>query len=421
MDTKMTKPTSLLTTIASGFLALTLLTGAANAKPLDKIAAIVNNDVVMVSQVYTLARQLKANPKARALSEKALIKEAIEQLIQRKLQLQKAQEIGLVIDDSNLNIAMQSLAKQNKLTMGQFRVALAREGMDFNNFRESVRERMILNELRKMQLKRNTHVTDQQVSDLIANQSRSLSQGVDFKIQHIHLSAPAGTPLPKLLAVQKEAYALRSKLLKAPSKDFAKHAKATEWKPSSAYTNSQLRTLSLLEKGQISNVFQDPTGFHIIKLIDKRGVKQQFVSEYHVRHILIKPSKTSNDATIRNKLAQLRSKIAAGADFGSIAKQYSQDLGSAVKGGDLGWSTTDKYVPQFAAVIKKTPLKQISQPFKSQFGWHILQVLDQKTDNRTEDLLRRRAKSLINENKAKTEYENWVKQLRNDAFIEYRI
>ena len=420
MDIKMTKITPFLTQI-SCFILLALYSGITTAQPLDKIAVIVNNDVIMASQVYQLARQLKSNPKAQALSEEVLIKEAVEQLIHRKLQLQKAKQIGLTVDDSNLNITMQQLAQKNKLSMEQFRIALGREGLDFNTFRESIRERIILAELRKMQLKRTSHVTNQQVNDLIANQSSQLSQGVDFKVQHIHLSAPTGTPLPKLLAVQKKAYALRHKLLMAPSKDFAKYAKATEWKSSTTYNKSQLRTLSLLEKGQISDVFQDPTGFHIIKLIDKRGVKQQVVSEYLVRHILIKSTPESNDAVLRQKLSLLREKIAAGSDFASMAKKYSQDTGSAIRGGSLGWSTADKYVPQFATVIKKTPLKQISQPFKSQFGWHILQVLDTKQNNRTEDLLRKRAKSLINNDKAQKDYENWVKQLRNDAFVEYRI
>ncbi|MCK5727160.1 MAG: peptidylprolyl isomerase [Thiotrichaceae bacterium] len=414
----MIKSTSFLLKLSGSILSLVLLTTSiASAQPLDKIAVVVNNDVIMLSQVYQFTRQMRADPKSKDFSEKTLIKKAIEQLIQRKLQLQKAKEIGLTVDDSTLNLSIQALAQKNNLNMQQFQAALIREGLNFVSFRERVRENMTLKELQKRQYRQNTHITKQQVNDLIANESGRISQGVDFKVQQIDFSAPSGTPLSRILEVQSQANALRSKLINAPSAEFSKHAKATQWKPSSTYSRSELRTLSLLEKGQISNVFQDPMGFHMIKLIDKRGVKQRFLHEYHVRHILI--STKTKDA--RNKLTQIYHKIRAGADFASMAKKHSQDPGSRIQGGDLGWSTSDKYVPQFAKVIQSMPLRKVSQPFKSQYGWHILQVLEHKKSNRTEDMLRQQAKSIINQKKVRKAYKRWVRQLRNDAFIEYRI
>ncbi|MEE9304569.1 MAG: peptidylprolyl isomerase [Thiotrichaceae bacterium] len=391
------------------------------AVTLDKIAAIVNNDVVMLTDVHKQVKRLKTQKSFAGLAEKALLKEALESLIMDSLQTQKAKQIGLSVGDTALNITMQDLARQNKLTLEQFQEALQREGIDYQSFREQIRKRLLVNELRKRQLKRNTNITDQAVNDLIANQSAVISKGIDYKIKHILISAPAGTPLASFLQAKDKAELLRAQLLNHKSTRL-KETKTSNWIAANNLPASQLRKLALLEKGQLSEVFQDSKGFHIVKLMDKRGVKKRVITEYHVRHILLKTKTNSGSGSnaLKNKLAEIRNQILAGANFAALAKQHSQDTGSAVSGGDLGWEPAKSYVPAFAKTIKNTAINTISKPFRSKFGWHILQVLEKKTIDNTEGLLRNQAKGLLNKSKAEKEYDSWLKQLRNDAFVEYR-
>ena len=411
---------SLLRLLTIGSILLGISTASYAAATLDKIAAVVNDDVVMLTDVQKQARRLKTQKSFANASNEVLLKEALESLIMDSLQTQKAKQIGLVIDDASLNATMQDLAKQNKLTLGQFQEALKSEGINYASFREQIRKRLLINELRKRQLRRNTNITNQAVNDLIANQSADISKGIEYKIKHILVPAPAGTPLSEFLKSKNKAETLRTQVLNKKSSQL-KQTKVSEWTAANSLPTSQLRKLSLLEIGQISEVFQDSKGFHIVKLMDKRGVKKVVVNEIHARHILLKNTPTSNNNILKNKLAEIRNQILAGADFATLAKQHSQDAGSAVSGGDLGWASTQAYVPEFASTLKKTAINSISQPFKTKFGWHILQVLEKKTIDNTEGMLRNQAKGLLNKDKAEKEYNSWLKQLRNDAFVEYRL
>jgi peptidyl-prolyl cis-trans isomerase SurA len=388
------------------------------AVTLDRIAAVVNDDVIMLTNVQKQARRLKTQKIFSQLSNKALLKEAIEQLIMDSLQAQQAKKHGMAISDSALNLTMQGLAQQNQLTLEQFQEALKHEHINYQVFREQIRQRLLINELRKRQLQRNTKVTNQEIDDLIANQSATISKGIEYRLQHVLIPAPTGTALSDLLKAKDIANNTRASILSGKQ---SKLGSISNWIAANKLPASQLRSASLLEIGQISDVFQDHEGFHIIKLINKRGAKKIVINEYHARHILIKTSTEMNDNQARKKLLEIRNQILAGSDFSSLAKQYSEDNGSAISGGDLGWASADSYVPAFAKTIKKTPINTISQPFKSKFGWHILQVLDSKTIDKTEGMLRNQAKGLLNKNKAEKDYDHWLKQLRNDAFVEYRM
>ncbi len=402
-------------------LGLTPYAWTATVNTLDKIAAVVDDDVIMLTDVQGRARQLKRQQGYTNLPDKALLKEALEQLILDSLQIQKARQIGLSVSDVALNASMEKIAHQNQLTLLQLQQALKQQGLHYPTFREKIRQRLLINELRKRQLQRNTKITNQEVSDLIANQSSVLSKGIEFKIQHHTVPAPAGTPLADLLKAKEKAEKLRAQLLKDRDTRSENTTVGATWVKSSELPATHLRHIALLEKGETSDVFQDPKGFHIIKLIDKKGVKKVLIDEIHARHILLKTDSTTTDTMVKSHLDELRNQILAGADFADLAKRYSQDPGSASSGGDLGWATPENYVPAFANVLKNTPENTISKPFKSKFGWHILQVLERKTLDKTEGVLRQQAKGLLNKNKAQKEYERWVKQLRNDAFVEYRI
>lgn len=389
---------------------------------LDKIAAIVNDDIVMLSAVNERADILKTQEDFANLTEKKRLKEALDLLIIEKLQIQKAQQLGIIINDSILNKTMQRLAKQNQLSMEQFREALHNEGINYASFRETIRQRIIISQLQKRQQRNSSAVSEQEINDLITNQSLLLSKGKEYRFQHIVFTTKKNSRLHELNSLKVHANNIRQKIIQgADILSFPNAKNTSSWKSSKQLTPSILRTINRLEKGQTSDVFHDSIGFHLIKLIDKRGGEKEIMrEEVNIRHILIKPTAALSDKEIQEKITKIRHQITAGADFAELAKQHSDDS-SASNGGALGWSTLENYVPEFATMAKKTVINDISPAFKTQFGWHILQVTGKKQSKQTATNLRNQAKGLINKSKTDDAYTDWVKQLRNDAFIEYRV
>ena len=389
---------------------------------LDKIAAIVNDDIIMLSAVNERSDMLKTQEGYSSLTEKQRHKEVLNLLITEKLQLQKAKQLGIIINDEILNKTMQRLATQNQLSMEQFREALNHEGINYARFRETIRQRIIISQLKKRQDRNSSTISEQEINDLMTNQSLLLSKDKEYKFQHILFPAKKNSRLQELNSLKVHANDTRQKIIKGANILSFPNAKDTaNWIPSKQLTPSLLRAISPLEIGQTSDVFHDSAGFHLIKLVDKRGGKKEaMLEEVNIRHILLKPTTALNDKATQEKITEIRHKITAGADFSALAKQYSDD-GSASNGGELGWSTLDQYVPQFSAMAKKTAINSISPPFKTQFGWHILQVIGKRQSKQTATNLRNQAKKLISTNKPDEAYTNWIKQLRNNAFIEYRV
>jgi peptidyl-prolyl cis-trans isomerase SurA len=270
------------------FVSLYLLSmvNIASANEIDKIVAIVNSDIIMMSEVQKRSGLLrKVDQKARALPQPGLMKAALEELVLERLQIQQAKERGIVVDDVTLNRAIERVAQRNKMGLGQFRQALGREGINYNDYREQIRNKMISEALRKRQVDRRIRVSDQEVEDLIISQSSKLNRGVRYNLQHILISAPAGTSVSAVNAAKKRAEGLRKSILKG--QDFTAVAKANSdsnaaanggqlgWQSAEKLPVSFVRALSLLEAGGISEVVRDPKGFHILKLIEKQGGQQQ--------------------------------------------------------------------------------------------------------------------------------------------------
>jgi peptidyl-prolyl cis-trans isomerase SurA len=390
--------------------------------PLDRIAAVVNSDVVMLSEVQNTARRLKkANPN---MDNRVLLKEALDQLIMTRLQLQKAKESGIKIDDTIVNEAVQSIAKQNKLNLEQFRVALAKEGMDYKTFRENIREKLSLDALRKRQQGRRDMITEQEVDDLIKSESHTLAKNVQYQLQDILVEAPNGSSVAQFNAAYNKANQLRQKLLSKQQflaspllKKYQASGKDLGWQTINTLSPAYVRTLSLMQVGEISPLVRDPKGLHIFKLVDKKGGQRQVTQQVHVRHILI-PAEEPN---ARIKALQIRQQIQAGKNFATLAKQFSSDKGSAAKGGDLGTVRPDVFVPPFANAVRSLPVNTLSQPVKTRFGWHLIQVLERSTSDQTRDALKAQAQALISNQKQSDKYKLWLKGLRDNAFIEYRI
>ncbi len=391
--------------------------------PLDKIAAIVNDDVVMLSEVLQTARRIKASGQVQ-LSDKELVKKVLEQMILEKLQVQKAKEIGITIDDVALNEAMQRIAAQNKLNLQQFRVALKGEGLNYKDFRESIREKLYIEALKKRQQGRNRKITESEVDSLIQAESPRLNKDVTYHIEDILLPAANGISVQQFNQKLKQAQNLRRKLLATPGeipaavlRQSGASSKDIGWKTTRELSPVFIRTLSLMGEGELSDVIRDARGFHILKLLEQKGGKRKITQQAHVKHILI--SKDTPNA--RLKAIQIRNKILAGESFAKLARKYSADKGSAMEGGDLGMTDPAGFVPPFANAVRNLPLNTLSQPVKTRFGWHLIEVLERKASDKTREALKLQAQSLISKKNQSEEYKNWLQGLMDEAFIEYRI
>lgn len=406
------KPTLLL---ASLLLASNM--SIAEEQPLDRIAAIVNSDIVMLSNVLREAKRLKAaTPQTE---DKVLIKAALEKLVLVKVQTQKGKELGIIIDDVMLNRAIEGIARQNNLTLTTFQQALSREGIEYSAFRENIRDRLMIDALRQRQSGKSAQeISEQAVNDLIFSQAASINQDAQYHLQDILIPAANGIPLSQFNSARQQAEQYRRQLLGQES--FTISTLKTNdlgWQSNKDLPLSYSRALSLMGTGEISPVVHDTKGFHILKLVEKRGGAQNLQLQVHARHILIGDPSPAGKV----KALALRNKLTTGGDFALLAKTNSADTGSAISGGDLGWSSPDAYVPAFAATVRSAPLMSISQPVQSQFGWHIIQVLERKKVDASREAMRTSAKSMLAKKKNKDGYDIWLQGVRDDAFVEYRL
>lgn len=391
--------------------------------PLDKIAAVVNNDVVMLSEVLQNARRVKAAGQTK-LTDSKLIKKVLESLVLEKVQLQKAKEIGIRIDNIAVNQAMQRIATQNKLNLEQFRVALKREGINYKSFRESIREKLYIDALKRRQKGRNKKITENEIDNLIQSESLTLNKNIQYHLIDIFLPAPNGISVKQFNLRLKQAQNLRRQLIGKPAnivQSIVKKMGATHknlgWKSTTSLSPTYVRTLSLMGEGELSSVLRDASGFHILKLLEQQGGKRKITKQARVRHILISSDSTNG----RLKATQIRNKILAGESFSKLAKINSADKGSAVNGGNLGMSDPSAFVPAFANSVRTLPLNTLSQPIKTRFGWHLIEVLERKAIDQTREALKLQAQSLLSEKSQSKEYKNWLQGLVDEAFIEYRI
>ncbi len=402
-------------------------TSQAQEIALDKIAAIVNDDVVMFSEVKQTALRNKQATKGQ-ISDQALIKDALESLILKTIQLQRAKEIGIIIDDVAVDTAMLSIAEQNKLNLAQFKLALEKEGINYRDFRENTRDKIYLDTLRRRQQNSNKSITESEIDELIQSQSQQLNKDVQYQLIDILVPAPNGTSVQQFNRLLTQTQNLRKQLLAhlitAPnqlSAPIIKKMGATStgliWKSSQSLSPAFIRTLSLMGEGELSNIVRDRRGFHILKLVAQRGGIRKLTEQARVRHILI----PATDPQAKLKATIIRNKILAGEDFATLAEKNSADKGSAQDGGNLGMMDPAVFVPPFRDAVKSLPLNSLSQPIQTQFGWHIIEVLDRKTTDQTREALKLQAQSVISKEKKGDDFNNWLQGLRDEAFVEYRL
>jgi peptidyl-prolyl cis-trans isomerase SurA len=401
---------------------------------LDRIAAIVNDGVVLKSeldaQVDAVTKRLEEQ-KVELPSPSVLKQQVLERLVLQEIQQQRAAKVGLTIPDEQLNGALQEIAARNKIPFDKLPTALESQGIDYKQYRESMRKEMVLSTLRQRDVIAKINVTPRELDQYLARQQNAATND-EFNVSHILLSLPQAATPQQLAEITKKAQDLAARARNG--EDFGQLAIANSngqtaldggslgWRKGSQMPQFILDLITKMKPGEISDPVRTPSGFHIVKLNERRGGEAQvIVNQIHVRHILMKPNELDDDETVRQKLDKIRDRIKKGEDFAGIASTTSEDPGSAPDGGDLGWTGPGTFVPEFDKAIADLKETEISEPFKTRYGWHIVQMLGTRTYDSTDDVRRQRAFAAIRESKADEETELWLRRLRDEAFVETKM
>lgn len=418
-------------------LALLALGGApaqAQTREIDRIVAVVNNSVItrheLDSRVEQALRQIAGKntpPPPRRLLEKQLL----ERMITEKALLQIAEETNIHFDGPQLDRAISRIAQNNNLSPESFRKALEADGMDFNAFREQIRSELTISRLREREVENRIVVTDAEIDNFLANPGQSANQQDEFNLAHILILTPEGASPEKLAELQAKADKVVAELQAGASfaqvsaaysdAQNAVEGGALGWRTVVQLPEMFAVALRELNPGQVSPILKSANGFHILKLLDKRGKNVQLVvKQTHARHILVKTNEVVSDADAQNRLKQLKERIDNGADFAELAKVHSDDL-SASKGGDLGWLNPGDTVPEFERAMDALQPNAVSEPVRSPFGWHMIQVLERRDQDVTQERKRLEARRAIRDRKADEAFDDWVRQARDRAYVEYRL
>jgi peptidyl-prolyl cis-trans isomerase SurA len=400
----------------------------------DRIVAVVNSEVITSREV---AERMKAV--TQQLSQQGtplpppdvLQKQVLERMIMDRLQIQLAKETALRVDDLQLDRTVARVAESNKMSLTEFRHTLERDGIQFDKFREEIRNEIMLSRLREREVDNRIVVTDNEIDYFLSQQGASQATASEYNLAHILLRLPDQAS-PEQVDKQR-ARAEQVVLQLREGADFAKLAVsysdapdalqggAMGWRPRDRLPELFAHALNGMKPGEVSGIIRSPAGFHVIKLIDRRGGgAPALVGQTHARHILAKTSEIVSEADARRKLNNLRERIVNGADFGELAKLNSDDA-SSIKGGDLGWIYPGDTVPEFERVMNNLKVEELSEPFVTSFGWHLMQVLERRQADVSGERKRQEARLILRERKADEAYQEWLRQLRDRAFVEYRL
>ena len=403
---------------------------------LDRIVAIVNDDVIAWSELE--ARHGRIRDELRRSGtvlppEDGLRRQVLERLILLRIQLQLARDAGIRIDDGRLNQTLLRIAEQNGLTLREFRDVLERDGYDFAKFREEIREEIMISEIRKRRVENQVRISQRDVENYLSTMERRGAEAdrYQYRIGHILIAVPDGASSGEIAEAQARAGSVLDEV--RAGADFATMAvthsdgqQALEggdlgWRQTSDLPTMFGDAVTRLEAGEVTEPIRSASGFHLVKLIDKRGSERQIVRQTRARHILIALDELTDDAGARRQLSALHERIVNGEDFGELARIHSDDSGSAPKGGELGWIDPGNTVPVFERTMDSLAPGELGEPFKSQYGWHIVQVLERRERDGTETSRRAEAMRTLRARKVEENLEAWVRRVRDEAYVEYRL
>ena len=404
------------------------------SRELDRIIAVVNNDVVMRSELAERVRTVTGQMEEQGTPlppSSILEKQVLDRLILTKLQIQEALQTGIRVDDETLNRTISNIAAENQLSLSQFREILENDNYSYAKFREDIRNEILVSRLVQRQVTNRVNVSEREIENFLGNLQQQGAIDKEYRISHILISSPQNASLATLEKTKNKAQSVLDEL--QAGTDFSQMAathsdgqQALEggdlgWRKAGQVPTLFADFIAIMETGDISDLITSSSGYHIIKLTDVRTGEKSIITQTRSRHILLHPDEINNRDDVIFKLEQFKMRIENGEDFAMLASVHSTDNMSASKGGDLGWMSPGELVPQFEKMMNSLSIGELSPPFQTQFGWHILQVQERREHDNTEDVIRSKARDAIRQRKLGEARENWLRQMRDDAYVEYRL
>jgi peptidyl-prolyl cis-trans isomerase SurA len=412
--------------------ASTLLPAHAAVVPLNHIVAVVNEEVITrkeLDQRYDEVAQSLARQNTPLPPREILEKQLLERMVTELALQQHARSTGIRVDQTQVERALQRIAAQNKLDMAGLQAALAKDGKTLDNMRDTIRNEILIARARERDVDNRVTVSDSEIEGYLQTQAQQGAE-TEYNFSHILIAVPENAAPEQIQALRARAEEVIDKLAKGA--DFAQlsasysdasnalQGGAFGWRPSGKLPALFVDALKQMQPGQISPILKSGNGFHILKLIDERGLDATLsVTQTHARHILIKTNELTSESDARSRLLQLKERIDNGVPFEQLARQYSDDA-SAAKGGDLGWINPGDTVPEFEKAMDALKDGELSGPVQSPFGWHLIQVLGRRTQDVTQERQRLMARQAIRERKAEEAFQDWVRQIRDSAYVELR-
>jgi peptidyl-prolyl cis-trans isomerase SurA len=409
---------------------------SASGELLDRIAAVVNDGVVLTSELDQQTEEVIARLRQQNTElppRNVLRRQILERLVVEAIQLQRAERLGIQVSDEMLNGALSDVAQRNRISFADLPRELESQGIDYRAYRDEIRKQLTLQLLRQRDVIARINVSPRELDQALARQQSAPDINSEYNVSHILISVPV-TATPEQIR-EREVRAQEVWEKAKAGQDFAQlavtYSESTTnieggslgWRKGSQLPSIVGDLIAKMKPGEVADPIRTPSGFHLFRLNEVRGgVQQSVVSQVHARHILLRTNELEDDQTLEQRLADIRKRVVdGGEDFGAIAAVTSADPGSAPQGGDLGWSGPGTFVPEFEKQLDALQENQISPPFKTQFGWHIVQLLGRRVHDTTQDKLRQQVFAQLRESKAEEETELWLRRLRDEAFVEYRM
>ena len=411
----------------------TWMVQAGTVTGVDRIVALVNDDIISQSELdsalNTLLLQLDKNTQLPPMA--ALRKQVLDRLILKKLQLEAATLAGINVGEDQLAQTISNIAKQNNLSISQFREALEQQGMSFNSYREEIRSQLILAKLQDQEIRNRIRVSDQEVDTFLSQNAKNSGENANYHLSHILVATPEGASPEQLQEAETKANRIVGQLrdgadFKTMALSESDSSQALEggdlgWRAANQLPTIFAEQVKNMAVGDVSNPIHTPSGFHIIKLNDIQGQQRVIITQTHVRHILINTNELTSDEDAVTRLSQLKLRIEGGDDFGNLARSHSDDKSTAINGGDLGWTTPGDLFPQFEQVVRKLAPGEVSEPFRTDLGWHLVQVMERREHDNTATLQKAEAKRAIIKRKMEEESELYLRRLRDEAYVDIRL
>ncbi len=410
-----------------------LLNTSAFSKVLDQAIVIIENDVITQTEYQKRLRfilnQYQLSGQKPPQDKEAFYKQVLDHMISKRLQMQFAKSIGFEIKEWMVDKSMEDIAKKTNLSLSEFRESIIKSGVDYNVYRENLKEDLISREIQRRVISQRIKVSEKEIDEFIEHQSHIFKENNEYKISLILVSLPETPSINEKISAKNKIDMIKDKFISGESfaslaRNYSDSGNALDggdlgWRKINEVPEIFLNSLEVVDKGGISDVIETLNGFYLFFLEDKKEMQNGEIVERKVRHILIKKNAIVTDVIAQNKLKELKDRIENGESFADLAKAYSDDTMSAASGGELDWAAPGTFVPQFEDKIDQLSLSQISEPFLSQFGWHILEVLDKRVQDNTEIIKRNLAKRYLISGRSREVIDAWLIELKEKNFIKY--